>query len=183
MNDIIFFGVPCPESRVNVKIIGGILMNWSIVLNVVLVILVILVIILAVLYFLGRRLEKRQVEQQTAIEAAAQVVTIMAIDKKKLKLKDAGLPSVVYEQTPWYAKRAKLPIIKVKIGPKITTMIADEKVFLQLPLKTEAKVVISGLYITEIKSVRGGIPPLPKKKKFLDRFRKEKKENTEKKSK
>ena len=46
------------------------------------------------------------------------------------------------------------------------TMIADEKVFLQLPLKTEAKVVISGMYITEIKSVRGGIPPMPEKKKF-----------------
>lgn len=149
-------------------------MNWSIVLNVVLVILVIVVAALAVLYFLGRKLEKRQVEQQSAIDAAKQVVTMMAIDKKKLKLKDAGLPSIVYEQTPWYAKRAKLPIVKAKIGPKIMTMIADEKVFLQLPLKTEAKVVISGLYITEIKSVRGGIPPLPKKKKFLDRFKKDK---------
>ena len=149
-------------------------MNWSIVLNVVLAILVIVLIVLVVLYFLGRRLEKRQVEQQSMIDASKQVVTIMAIDKKKLKLKDAGLPSVVYEQTPWYAKRAKLPIVKVKIGPRIATMIADEKVFLQLPLKTEAKVVISGLYITEIKSCRGGIPPLPPKKKFLDRFRKEK---------
>ena len=40
--------------------------------------------------------------------------------------------------------------------------------------KTEAKVVISGLYITEIKSVRGGIPPLPKKKGFFSRFKKDK---------
>ena len=118
-------------------------MNWNIVLNVVLVILVILVVALVVLYFLGRRLEKRQVEQQAVIEAAAQVATVMAIDKKKMKLKDAGLPSIVYEKTPWYAKRAKVPIVKVKVGPKIATMIADEKVFLQLPLKTEAKVVIS----------------------------------------
>ena len=39
-------------------------------------------------------------------------------------------------------------------------------------LRDEGKVVISGLYITEIKSVRGGIPPLPKKKKFFDRFKK-----------
>ena len=98
----------------------------------------------------------------------------MAIDKKKLKLKEAGLPAIVYEQTPWYAKRAKIPVVKAKIGPRIMTMIADEKVFLQLPLKTEAKVVISGMYITEIKSVRGGIPPLPEKKKFLGRFRKKK---------
>ena len=149
-------------------------MNWNIVMNVVLVVLVILIAILGILYYLGRKMEKRQVEQQSAIDAAKQVVTLMAIDKKKLKLKDAGLPAMVYEQTPWYAKRAKIPVVRAKIGPKIMTMIADEKVFLQLPLKTEAKVVISGLYITEIKSVRGGIPPLPEKKKFFDRFRKNK---------
>ena len=155
-------------------------MNWSIVLNVVLVILFILIVVLGVLYYFGRKLEKRQVEQQGAIDAAKQVVTLMAIDKKKLKIKDAGLPPIVYEQTPWYAKRAKLPVVKAKIGPRIMTMIADEKVFLQLPLKTEAKVVISGLYITEIKSVRGGIPPLPEKKTLWGRvkgiFVKEKKD-------
>lgn len=160
------------------KIIGGIPM--STVLNVVLVILVILVIILAVLYYFGRKMEKRQVEQQSMIDAAKQVVTIMAIDKKKMKLKDAGLPAIVMEQTPWYAKRAKIPVVKAKIGPRITTMIADEKVFLQLPLRTEAKVVVSGLYITDIKSVRGGIPPLPPKKTFTQKikglFKKDKEE-------
>ncbi|MCI7795264.1 MAG: hypothetical protein MR528_03060 [Lachnospiraceae bacterium] len=152
----------------------------STVLNVVLVILVILVIILAVLYYFGRKMEKRQVEQQSMIDAAKQVVTIMAIDKKKMKLKDAGLPAIVMEQTPWYAKRAKIPVVKAKIGPRITTMIADEKVFLQLPLRTEAKVVVSGLYITDIKSVRGGIPPLPPKKTFTQKikglFKKDKEE-------
>ena len=170
MDDIIFSVGPGPAGGTG-KRIGGIPMNWNIVLNVVLVILVILVVALVVLYFLGRRLEKRQVEQQAVIEAAAQVATVMAIDKKKMKLKDAGLPSIVYEKTPWYAKRAKVPIVKVKVGPKIATMIADEKVFLQLPLKTEAKVVISGLYITETKSVRGGIPPLPKKKTLAQRLK------------
>ena len=120
-------------------------MNWSIVANVILVILLILVVVLAVLYFLGRKMEKRQVEQQSAIDAAKQTVSLMAIDKKKLKIKEAG---------------------------KIMTMIADEKVFLQLPLKTEVKVVISGLYITEIKSVpRGGLIPLPKKKTIGQRIK------------
>jgi len=96
----------------------------------------------------------------------------MAIDKKKLKIKEAGLPPIVYEQTPWYAKRMKVPVVKAKIGTKIMTMIADEKVFLQLPLKTEVKVVISGLYITEIKSVpRGGLIPLPKKKTLGQRIK------------
>lgn len=155
--------LPC-KNRANVKNIGGIQMNWSIVGNVAFVILLILVVVLGVLYYFGRKMEKRQIESQSAIDAAKQVVTLMAIDKKKLKIKDAGLPSIVYEQTPWYAKRAKIPVVKAKIGPKIMTMIADEKVFMQLPLKTEAKVVISGLYITEIKSCRGGLLPLPEKK-------------------
>lgn len=146
-------------------------MNWSIVGNVAFIILLILVVVLGVLYYFGRKMEKRQVESQSAIDAAKQVVTLMAIDKKKLKIKDAGLPPMVYEQTPWYAKRAKIPVVKAKIGPKIMTMIADEKVFLQLPLKTEAKVVISGLYITEIKSCRGGILPLPEKKTIWGRIK------------
>ena len=141
-------------------------------LNVLLVILVIAVIALAVLYFLGRKLEKRQVEQQQLLEMSKQTVSMLVIDKKKMKIKDSGLPKMVTDQVPWYMRRAKFPIVKAKIGPKVTTLIADEKVFLQLPVKTEAKVVISGLYITEIKSVRGGIPPLPKKKKFFDRFKK-----------
>lgn len=46
------------------------------------------------------------------------------------------------------------------------TLIADAKVFEVLPVKTEAKVVVSGIYITEIKSLRGkAVPPAPKKKK------------------
>ena len=148
---------------------GGIYMSFW---NVLLVIIVILAILLVVLYILGSRMQKRQAEQQTMIDASKQTVSILAIDKKKLKIGDSGLPKMVIDQTPWYMKWAKLPIVKAKIGPKVVTMIADEKVFLQLPLRTEAKVVISGLYITEIKSVRGGTPPLPKKKKFFDRFKK-----------
>lgn len=140
-------------------------------LNVLLVILFIVLVALAVLYFLGRKLEKRQVEQQQALDAAAQTVTMLVIDKKKMKIKDAGLPKIVYDQTPKYMRRTKLPIVKAKVGPKVMTLIADAKVFEVLPVKTEAKVVVSGIYITEIKSLRGkAVPPAPKKKKFMDRF-------------
>ena len=50
------------------------------VLNVLLVILVIAVIALAVLYFLGRKLEKRQVEQQQLLEMSKQTVSMLVID-------------------------------------------------------------------------------------------------------
>ena len=137
------------------------------VLNVLLVILVIAVIALAVLYFLGRKLEKRQVEQQQLLEMSKQTVSMLIIDKKKMKIQDSGLPKIVYEQTPKYMRWAKVPVVKAKVGPKVMTLMADERVFASLPVKTEAKVVVSGLYITEIKSVRGGAIPAPPKKKGL----------------
>lgn len=140
--------------------------------NALLVILVIAAIILAVLYFLGNKLQKRQVEQQQMLDATAQTVSILVIDKKKMKITQAGLPKIVTEQTPKYMRWAKVPIVKAKIGPKVMTLIADAKVFETLPVKTEAKVIISGIYITQIKSVRGGsVPAAPKKKGFFARFK------------
>ena len=145
------------------------------VLNVLLVILVIAVIALAVLYFLGRKLEKRQVEQQQLLEMSKQTVSMLVIDKKKMKIKDSGLPKIVYEQTPKYMRRMKMPFVKAKVGPRIMTLIADPKVYEIIPLKKEVKAVVSGIYITEIKSVRGGaIPAPPKKKGFFARFKKDK---------
>ena len=154
-------------------------------LNVLLVILIIVAVAMAVLYFMGRKLEKRQVEQQNLLQAAAQTVTMLVIDKKKLKIKDSNLPKIVQEQTPKYMRWAKIPMVKAKVGPKFTTLLCDEKVFAALPLKTEVKVVISGIYITELKSVRGGAVPAPVKKKgFFDRFKKDKpKEDDRKKGK
>ena len=134
----------------------------QIVLNVVLVILVIAVIILAILYFMGNKLQKRQVEQQALIDAAAQTVSLLVIDKKKMKITQAGLPKMVVDQTPKYMRWAKVPIVKAKIGPKVMTLMADERVFQSLPVKTEAKVVMSGIYITQIKSCLLYTSPSPR---------------------
>ena len=150
----------------------------STVLNVLLVILILVVVVLAVLYFLGRKLEKRQVEQQALLEAAAQTVSMLVIDKKKMKIQDSNLPKMVLEQTPKYMRWAKVPVVKAKVVPRVISLRADENVFQALPVKTEAKVVVSGIYITEIKSVRGGaVVTPPKKKGFFQRFKKEKKDD------
>ena len=140
---------------------------------VLLVILAVLIIGLIVLYFLGKKAQKKKAEQDEQLAAAAQTVSMLVIDKKKMKIKEANLPKIVYEQTPKYMRWAKVPVVKAKIGPKVMTLMADERVFQALPVKTEAKVVISGIYITEIKSVRGGaVPVAPKKKGFFARFKK-----------
>ena len=144
-------------------------------LTVVTVILVILLILLAVLYFFGRKLERRQRESESMLKAAEQTVSMLIIDKKKLKMKESGLPKMVIDQTPKYMFWAKVPVVKAKVGPKIMTLIADERVFQVLPVKAEVKVVVSGIYITQIKSVRGGkLETPPKKKGFFSRFRRDK---------
>ena len=141
---------------------------------VLLVILAVLLIALVVLYFLGKKAQKKQAEQEEMIAAAAQQVIILVIDKGKMKLKDAGFPSVVLENTPKYLRRSKVPVVKAKVGPKIMTLMCDAKVFEVLPVKKEAKVVVSGIYITSIKSVRGGLD-IPEKKKKKRLFSKKEK--------
>ncbi len=137
---------------------------------VLIVILVVLIIALVALYIFGKKAEKKQAAQREQMEAAAQVVSMLVIDKKKMKLKESGLPASVIESTPKYLRRTKIPVVKAKIGPKIMTLMCENKVFEVLPVKKEIKAVVSGLYITEIKSVRGGsIEPPQKKKGFFKR--------------
>ena len=142
-----------------------------------LVIVIVLAIIIAVLYFLGKKAQKKQAEQQELLDANKQTVSMLIIDKKRMKMKDAGLPQMVIDQTPKMMRGSKLPIIKAKVGPQIVSLICDEKIFENVPVKKEVKAVVSGIYITEIKSVRGGaIPTPPKKKGFFARFKRNKKD-------
>ena len=137
---------------------------------VLIVILVVLIIALVALYIFGKKAEKKQAAQREQMEAAAQVISMLIIDKKKMKLKESGLPASVIESTPKYLRRTKIPVVKAKIGPRIMTLMCENKVFEVLPVKKEVKAVVSGLYITEIKSVRGGaIEPPQKKKGFFKR--------------
>ena len=122
---------------------------------VLLVILVILIGILIALYFMGRNLQKKQDEQNARLQANKQPVVIMAVDKKRLKLKESGLPQEVIDSTPWYAKSSKVPIVKAKVGARFMNLIADEKVFDIIPLNQQVKAMVSGIYIVEVKGMRG----------------------------
>ncbi len=138
----------------------------SLFLTVMLIILAILVVALIVLYFVGKRLQKRQAEQQEAMEAAKQTVSMLIIDKKKLPLNKSGLPQQVIDQTPRLMRRNKMPIVKAKVGPRIMTMVADANVYDLIPVKKEVKAVVSGIYIMDVKGLRGTLET-PQKKKGL----------------
>ena len=145
---------------------------WAQILVVVLILVIIAVV---ALYFYGSKLQRRQVEQEEMLEQMEQTVSILVIDKKIMPIQDAALPPQVLEQTPWYMKRAKVPVVKAKIGKNIMVLMAENKAYEVLPVKTEAKVVLSGMYIREVKSVRGQTIQKPEqKKKFWDRFKKNK---------
>ena len=136
--------------------------TWQIVL---LVILAVLIITLVVLYFLGKKAQKKQEEQQQQINAMKQTVSMLIIDKKRMKIKESGLPQAVIDQTPKLMRGSKLPIVKAKVGPQILSLVSDEKIFDSIPVKKEVKAVISGIYITEVKGLHGKQPVVEKKKK------------------
>ena len=138
---------------------------------ILLVILIVLIVALVVLYFLGKRLQKRQDAQQQQMEATKQVMSLLIIDKKMMPIKDSGLPQMVIDQTPKLMRRSKLPIVKVKAGPKIMTMVADSKIFDLIPVKKEVKAVVSGIYIMEVKGIRAPLEAPEKKKGLLARAR------------
>lgn len=142
--------------------------------KITLAVIIILAIILTALYFLGKRAEKRQAEQQEKLNAAAQTVSMLVIDKKRMRIKDAGFPAIVLENTPKYLRRSKVAVVKAKVGPKIMSFMCEEAVFPNVPVKKEVKAVVSGIYIISVKGLRGSLETPAKKKGFFSRFKKDK---------
>lgn len=139
-------------------------------LIVMIIIMVILIGVIIALYFLGKKAEKRQAEQQVQMDAIKQTVTMLVIDKKRLKIKESGLPQAVIDQTPKMMRWSKLPIVKAKVGPQVLSLVCDEKIFDNVPVKKEVKATVSGIYITSVKGLHGPIEKAPEKKKgFLKR--------------
>jgi len=137
---------------------------------VLLIILIVVIGVFVALYFVGKKLQKKQEEAQSQMQASAQTVSILVIDKKKMKMKDAGLPKIVVDQTPKYLRGSKVPIVKAKIGPRVLSLVCDAKVFDLIPVKKEVKAVISGIYIMDVKGLRGNLEQKKKKEGFFKRI-------------
>ena len=135
--------------------------------------IIILIVVIAItigamvaLYFMGKKAQAKKDEQDAQMAAVAQSISMLIIDKKRLRIKDSGLPQAVIDQTPWYMRRSKLPVVKAKVGPKVMTLIADEAVFAEIPVKKEVKATVSGIYITAVRGLRGPLEK-PQAKKTL----------------
>ena len=123
------------------------------------------------LTILGKKMQKKQEESETMMRQGAQVVSIFVIEKARKKITEAGFPQIIIDQTPKYLRRSKVPVVKAKVGPKIATLMCDEKAFALIPAKKEVKVLLNGIYIVEAKSARGGLEAPPVKKTWRQKLR------------
>ena len=92
-------------------------------------------------------MQKKQEEQQAQIKASAQSVSMLIIDKKKMKMKDAGLPPAILAQTPRLMRGSKIPVVKAKAGPKIMTFICDAEIFDSIPVKKKFAPLSAGFIL------------------------------------
>lgn len=129
------------------------------------IVLLVSIAVLVILYFLGKKMQKKQAEQEVIMEQNKQTVSMLIIDKKRMKLKEANLPQSVYDQMPKRMNLAKFPVVKAKIGPQIISLISDEKIFDSIPVKKEVKASVSGIYILDVKGLHGKAQAAPAKKK------------------
>ena len=147
------------------------------------IVLLVLVAVMLGLYFVGQKMQKKQMEQKEMINAAATPMTMFIIKKEILPMKDANLPKAVFEQGGKQAKRmakAKIPVIKAKVGPQIMTLICDESIYADVPPHGEIKGMVSGIYLTQVKALHKGAKKALEASQFDENGKKKKKSVREK---
>lgn len=148
--------------------------TWLLVL---IIVLAVVAAVMVVLYFLGKKNQKKQEAQEEEVKKQAQPMSFFIIDMKKMRIKDSGLPKVVYDNTPKMGRIAKVPILKVKMANKVMSLMCDPEVYKTLLPKQEVKAMVAGVYVVSAKRVRGPMIEPKKNKKgetkvsLLDRLR------------
>lgn len=140
--------------------------------DVILIVMAVVGIGILVFYFLSKWSYKKMGEHQEIIERTRQSTTIFVIDKSRGRLKPGILPKAVMDQMPRSAKLLKMNFVKAKVGPQIVTLVCDKDIYNALPLKKNAKVELSGMYISSMQGL--------KTKEELKAMKKEKKEKAKK---
>ena len=118
--------------------------------DIVIIISVIVVIIIALMYHFGRKNYAKNLEAQSFINQYKTVTPILVIDKRFEKPSPQNLPKYIYEKLPKTSHIRKMPIVKAKVGPQITTLLCDKNVYDVLPSKKTIKVELAGIYISRV---------------------------------
>ncbi|MCJ7855914.1 hypothetical protein MUJ63_06295 [Lachnospiraceae bacterium NSJ-143] len=118
--------------------------------DIVIIISVVVVVAIAVMYHFGKKNYAKNLEAQTFIDQYKTVTPILVIDKKFEKPTPQNLPKNIYEKLPKTAHIRKMPIVKAKVGPQITTLMCDKSIYNALAVKKTVKVELAGIYISRI---------------------------------
>ena len=102
------------------------------------------------MYHFGKKNYAKNLEAQSFINQYKTVTPILVIDKRLEKPSLQNLPKNIYEKLPKTAHIRKMPIVKAKVGPQITTLLCDKNVYDVLPNKKTIKVELAGIYISRV---------------------------------
>ncbi len=144
------------------------------------IVLVVLIAVAVVLYIFGNKMQKKQMDQREQINAAAQPASMFIIDKKILPIKEAKLPKTVMDQLPKRYLKAKVPMVKAKVGPQVTTLICDESIYEDVPKHGEVKAMVSGIYLVGVKTLHSKTRKIQQQEELDEKGKKRKKTMREK---
>lgn len=138
------------------------------------IVLVVLIIVMVVLYVMGNKMQKKQMDQREQINAAAQPTSMFIIDKKIIPMKEAKLPKSVMDQLPKRYQKAKVPVVKAKVGPQVTTLICDESIYEDVPKHGEVKAMVSGIYLVGVRALHAKTRKMQQQEELDEKGRKKK---------
>ena len=114
---------------------------------------VVVAAVFAIVYYWGRRNQRKSFEAQDLLEHYKMVTPILVIDKKYARPKLDNMPKSYYESISKKSRLRKMCIIKAKVGPQITTLFCDKNVYDVLVPKKTYKVELSGALILGIQGM------------------------------
>jgi len=122
--------------------------------GIIFIVSILLLVLGVTVYFLNSWAGKKTAAQNEMVAQHKQSVSIYVIDKKKDRISNANMPKAMAEQVPRLGRMMKVPLVKVKIGPQIMTMICESETFKVLPVKKTVSVEVAGAYIVGMKGMK-----------------------------
>jgi hypothetical protein len=112
------------------------------------IILAVIIALLVVAYFiLKKKMGQKLDAQKELVDQHKVSASILILEKRMDKVKNANLPKGIIDQIPKIYKIRKVPIVKAKIGAQVMDLLCEEEVFDKLPEKKTVKVDIAGIFI------------------------------------
>ena len=118
--------------------------------DILIIVSIILAVAVCVIFYVGKKNYAKNIEAQSFINQHKLVTPILLIDKRYDKPSEQNLPKNIYEKLNKTAKLRKMPIVKAKVGPQITTLLCDKNIYDNLAVKKTVKVELAGIYISNI---------------------------------